>query len=500
MTTYYAVRTTIAVAQASGRLQQSFVAPGTGNFTLSGYCYLPSSTTGSGWFLWVTNTSYATIGSLATITPKNAWNKFTTTVALTSGVTYYILNGCDGGSAAGDYIFLADVQLEIGSSANAYQVTNTTSPITLSTLTDNPGGGIYTPSGATIITDLNAASTGVGQGARITIPNFSYINGQQFVFSFFNVASAVYNFQAYVHTADGFIFNEKNFSTPAGIVWSSQQSMQFTASGTATNQTCFIDLIITANASVNIYYACLMLETGRDVPTTWCPEFRNAELLQSVVKQNMVSAFDLLSFSALGNSQIYGIDNRKDGIQSALAVYMNNNQDGIGKAFNIPTKPNTNYTLALSMKSLNPVASTNTFVANTHIAASAKNWRSVTYGNGLFVAVANDSSSINTVMTSLDGINWVLRNASVAQSWQSVTYGNDLFVAIASDGVHTNTVMTSSDGFNWITRVASVAQTWLAVTFGNSLFVAVSDSAGTNTVMTSPDGITWTTRVASVSE
>ena len=72
-------------------------------------------------------------------------------------------------------------------------------------------------------------------------------------------------------------------------------------------------------------------------------------------------------------------------------------------------------------------------------AAEANWWDSVTYGNGLFVAVAY--SGTNRVMTSPDGITWTARSAAEANTWFSVTYGNGLFVAVALDG--TNRVMTS---------------------------------------------------------
>ena len=72
-------------------------------------------------------------------------------------------------------------------------------------------------------------------------------------------------------------------------------------------------------------------------------------------------------------------------------------------------------------------------------AAEANQWRSVTYGGGLFVAVA--SSGTNRVMTSPDGITWTARTAAEANSWRSVTYGGGLFVAVASSG--TNRVMTA---------------------------------------------------------
>src|SRR3989344_3691106 len=79
------------------------------------------------------------------------------------------------------------------------------------------------------------------------------------------------------------------------------------------------------------------------------------------------------------------------------------------------------------------------------------NWNSVTYGNGLFVAVSNVN---DRVMTSSDGINWTVRSAAGNDdSWNSVTYGNGLFVAVG--GGLNDRVMTSSDGINWTVRSAA---------------------------------------------
>ncbi len=125
-----------------------------------------------------------------------------------------------------------------------------------------------------------------------------------------------------------------------------------------------------------------------------------------------------------------------------------------------------------------------------------QSWNSVTYGNGLFVAVSSGSGTTDRVMTSPDGINWTNRNASVANNWSYVTYGNGLFVAVAIDGTG-NRVMTSPDGVNWTTRTSAADNAWQSVTYGNGLFVAVSNNGSANRVMTSPDGITWTTRTSS---
>jgi hypothetical protein len=127
-------------------------------------------------------------------------------------------------------------------------------------------------------------------------------------------------------------------------------------------------------------------------------------------------------------------------------------------------------------------------------AASALNWASVTYGNGLFVAVARSSGSSN-VMTSPDGITWTLRMpSSIAMNWNCVTYGNGLFVAVGTlIGASTDkTVMTSPDGITWTERTAISNNLWNSVVYGNGLFVAVA--LGGNSVMISPDGITWTAK------
>jgi xanthine/uracil/vitamin C permease (AzgA family) len=57
-------------------------------------------------------------------------------------------------------------------------------------------------------------------------------------------------------------------------------------------------------------------------------------------------------------------------------------------------------------------------------------WRSVTYGNGMFVAVASDGT--NRVMYSVNGINWFYRNIPTLL-WFAVAYGDGMFIALAQD-------------------------------------------------------------------
>ena len=118
--------------------------------------------------------------------------------------------------------------------------------------------------------------------------------------------------------------------------------------------------------------------------------------------------------------------------------------------------------------------------------AANNEWNSVTYGNGLFVAVA---SGLNGVMTSPDGITWTSQTSAGSSIWSAVTYGNGLFVAVS---FNRGQVITSPDGITWTLQRAAQNYQWYSVTYGNGLFVAVSSDGVGNRVMTSPDGETWT--------
>lgn len=132
----------------------------------------------------------------------------------------------------------------------------------------------------------------------------------------------------------------------------------------------------------------------------------------------------------------------------------------------------------------------NTTLGETWMAASAAEnniWRSVTYGNGRFVAVSQ--AGTNQVMYSEDGETWTPLAAAEDNIWGSVTYGNGRFVAVASNG--TNRVMYSDDsGETWTPSAAAEDNIWVSVTYGNGRFVAVAID-GTNRVMYSEDGQTW---------
>ncbi len=117
-------------------------------------------------------------------------------------------------------------------------------------------------------------------------------------------------------------------------------------------------------------------------------------------------------------------------------------------------------------------------------------WGSITYGNGLFVAVSVSGG----VMISSNGITWTGVPNIPIYPWNSITYGNGVFVAVGfgNQGMG-NQVMTSTDGISWTLQTSpgpAGFNVWGYVTYGNGLFVAFSQMD--NKVMTSTDGVNWT--------
>ncbi len=125
--------------------------------------------------------------------------------------------------------------------------------------------------------------------------------------------------------------------------------------------------------------------------------------------------------------------------------------------------------------------------STTTAAGDNDNWRSLTYGNGRFVAVGVEG---DRVMYSDDGLSWVaVATTSAAGNndmWLDVTYGNGRFVAV---GIAGDRVMYSTNGQTWTAgTILGDNDTWYEVTYGNGRFVAVGQG---DQIAYSDDGITW---------
>lgn len=107
------------------------------------------------------------------------------------------------------------------------------------------------------------------------------------------------------------------------------------------------------------------------------------------------------------------------------------------------------------------------------------NWTALTYGNGLYVAVA----STGEVMTSPDAITWTNRTPSSTDAWTSIAYANDYFMAVSSSG----TMMKSLDGITWSSQTIPASNSWQGICWGTAYMVAVSKD-GTDRVMVGHTG------------
>lgn len=111
------------------------------------------------------------------------------------------------------------------------------------------------------------------------------------------------------------------------------------------------------------------------------------------------------------------------------------------------------------------------------------------FGNGLFVNVANSGGS-GIVFTSPDGFIWTSRTAASNDTWSAITYGNGLFVAVASSYSGGGGIMTSPDGITWTLRAGVGGGGFTGIAYGNGTYVATK-TGSPGTMVISYDGITW---------
>lgn len=195
------------------------------------------------------------------------------------------------------------------------------------------------------------------------------------------------------------------------------------------------------------------------------------------------------------------------------------------------------YAIAAVPSGLTPALEVTQIAGSLWVAETAaidSKWLGVTYGNGIFVAIALEFDG-NVIMKSEDGINWELvpydggvkpidiiyangkflivglgndqneriitstdgvewtNQQSPNISWGFAAYGNDTFVAFSRQS---SDAMTSPDGIIWTQQeVGDDEFNWGSITFGNGLFVVVG-ATGDNRILTSPDGVNWTPRQA----
>ena len=113
---------------------------------------------------------------------------------------------------------------------------------------------------------------------------------------------------------------------------------------------------------------------------------------------------------------------------------------------------------------------------------SSANWRSVSYGNGKFVAVAYNS---NNAAYSTDGVNWAAATMVESSYWADITYRDGKFIAVAQASVSNYSI----NGIKWVGALKPPMSGAKSVAYGDGKFVSVAPAGA---ICHSIDGDNWT--------
>jgi hypothetical protein len=127
-------------------------------------------------------------------------------------------------------------------------------------------------------------------------------------------------------------------------------------------------------------------------------------------------------------------------------------------------------------------------------ALPAGTWTSVTYGQGVWIAVSTGATT--TAYSADGGTTWVAGGALPASStWSNVVYGANKFVAASAVG-DVNPAYSVDRGLTWsnaeTTGYFGTPSSITALRYGQGLFVVTQ--AASNNMLSSEDGVNWTLR------
>ena len=125
-----------------------------------------------------------------------------------------------------------------------------------------------------------------------------------------------------------------------------------------------------------------------------------------------------------------------------------------------------------------------------------KGWSGVAYGNGKWVAVAQNFDE--RVAYSTDGIEWTTTDAAIQAGWSDIIYDGSKFVALAIMAASTGeNIMTSTDGVTWNSSdtytLPGTLANWTGLAYGDGKYVAVANN---RQIAYSTNGTSWTLQTA----
>jgi len=107
----------------------------------------------------------------------------------------------------------------------------------------------------------------------------------------------------------------------------------------------------------------------------------------------------------------------------------------------------------------------------------------LTHGKGRFMALQGGSE--NAYYSEDGGLTWTTATIGTTAAWIDVEWGNGRFVAIADD---TNVAVYSIDGIEWFETSLPTGGVYSQLSYGQGIFVATRDD---NSIAYSEDGVLW---------
>lgn len=116
-----------------------------------------------------------------------------------------------------------------------------------------------------------------------------------------------------------------------------------------------------------------------------------------------------------------------------------------------------------------------------HTVGGTCNLNSISYGNGLYVAVGN-----GCIYRSADLISWT-KDTQLSDNYSAILYAKNQFILLGGEGA----LYTSPDGITWTLRSTPTESNLNCVRYLNGLYIV---GGWYGTILTSTDGITWNER------